>query len=87
MGHDHGARLRVPSSRVGERKPRGPLRRVEIFLILHAEGRQDGVTVVGNFVSKVIPDTKLERLIYDLFEQYFEEDTAAIKLFRKEKGV
>lgn len=45
------------------------------------------MTVVGNFVSKVIPDTKLERLIYDLFEQYFEEDTAAIKLFRKEKGV
>ncbi|MCI4360784.1 MAG: hypothetical protein L3J91_03700 [Thermoplasmata archaeon] len=63
----------------------GPMAGSKFFNIYHAAGPKTGITVIGEFASKTIPESHLEPAVHAFLEQVFNEDNAAIKSMEKAK--
>jgi len=63
----------------------GPMAGSKFFNIYTPMGAQTGVTVVGEFTSKMIPPAQLEGAVRGFLEQVYHEDNAAIKALAGKK--
>lgn len=59
----------------------GPIGGSKFFQFYTPKGARTGVTVVGEFTSKMLPENQIEPLVRKNFEQVFTEDTASLKKF------
>jgi len=63
----------------------GPMAGSKFFNIYTPMGARTGITVVGEFTSKMIPPAQLEASVRGFLEQVYNEDAAAIKALASKK--
>jgi hypothetical protein len=63
----------------------GPLAGSKFFQYYTPMGAKTGVTIVGEFTSKTVPEAQLESIVRQNFEHVFGQDTAALKEFAAKK--
>jgi len=59
----------------------GPLAGSKVISYYIPKGNKTGVTVVGEHVSKVIPENQIRAIVISQLEQSFREDTENLKNF------
>lgn len=59
----------------------GPIAGSKFYQFYTPKGPKTGVTIVGEFTSKMIPENQIEAVVRKNFQQVFDEDTAALKKF------
>jgi len=63
----------------------GPMAGSKFFNIYTPMGARTGITVVGEFTSKMVPPAQLEASVRGFLEQVYNEDAAAIKALASKK--
>jgi len=63
----------------------GPMGGSKFFNIYTPKGAKTGITVVGEFTSKVIPAGQLEPTVRGFLEQVYNEDAAALRSLAEKK--
>jgi len=63
----------------------GPMGGSKFFNIYTPMGGKTGITVIGDFTSKMIPPAQLEPSVRGFLEQVYTEDAAAIKAMASKK--
>jgi hypothetical protein len=59
----------------------GPLAGSKVVSYYIPKGQKTGVTIVGEYVSKVIPEGQIKMVVMNQLEQSFKEDTENLKNF------
>ena len=60
----------------------GPLAGSKVMSYYIPKGQKTGVTLVGEYVSKVIPEGQIKTVVMNQLEQSFKEDTENLKNFQ-----
>jgi len=63
----------------------GPMGGSKFFNIYTPMGGKTGITVIGDFTSKMIPPAQLEPSVRGFLEQVYNEDAAALKAMASKK--
>ena len=61
----------------------GPMAGSKMFTLYHPKGNKTEVTIVGDFVSKQIPEDQIEPAVRGMLEMFYNEDVAGLKSFHK----
>lgn len=68
------------------RVTKGPFRGSNFFLYYEPRGRFTGVTIVGDFASRTIPQSEIGPAVRRFFGREFEQDSAALKRWIRSKS-
>ena len=60
---------------------KGPMAETKFFNYFSPQGDKTGVTVVGEFQSRVIPPNEIEKTARGVLEEVYQEDVAGLKLY------
>ena len=60
----------------------GPLAGSKVMSYYIPKGQKTGVTIVGEYVSKVVPEGQIRMVVMNQLEQSFKEDNENLKNFQ-----
>jgi hypothetical protein len=63
----------------------GPLAGSKQFAYYTPKGNKTAITVVGEFVSRDIPESQLVSMVNEMLQEIYDEDVAGLRLFDSKK--
>ncbi len=85
LGPGGGSALLVPALGLSNEVLEGPLARSKEFVLYTPRGDKTQVDVVGEYTSREIPASRLERMVRELSDEAYAEDAPRIRAFARKK--